>query len=80
MFIVLFWGQGTSLHPIKGFGGSVTKSSEYVFCIPIGIGGSGGVAHGSIDNWAVAQTGLAVYVFACGKFCLIKIISWFSKE
>jgi hypothetical protein len=27
-----------------------------------------GVAHGSIGNWAVAQTGLVVYVFACGKF------------
>jgi hypothetical protein len=39
-----------------------------------------GVAHGSIGNWAVTQTGLAVYVFACGEFCLIEIISWCSKE
>jgi hypothetical protein len=36
--------------------------------------------HKSIGNWEVTQTVLAVYVFACGKFCLIEIISWFSKE
>ena len=33
------------------------------------------VAPGSIGNWGGAQTDLMVYVFACGKFWLIKIIS-----
>jgi hypothetical protein len=79
MFIVLFWGQGTSLHPLKVlvvlWRNNLSMYVAYLLELV-----DRGVAHGSNGNWVVAQTGLAVYVYACGKFCLIKIISWFSNE
>ena len=79
MFIVLFWGQGTSLHPLKVLVVLWRNNLKMYMWYQLELADRG-VAHGSIGSWVVAQTGLVVYVYACGKFCLIKIISCFSKE